>query len=87
MVTKSLLTLIRYQNSSGFAINNQEYLKLEIQVANPNKVTTGGISVQLISNLAKYIYEVGAVFPLFETKLLALTTGTTTYFWGLPAAV
>lgn len=41
--TNSLLTFTRYQNASGLAINNKEYLKFKIQVTNPNKVKTGGL--------------------------------------------
>ena len=33
-------------------------MRIRINVKNPSIVTTGGVTVQLVSNFANYIYEV-----------------------------
>ena len=81
----SVLTFVRYQNSSGLAIAHDEYLKIKAKVKNPNYVSTSGsMTVHLVSNYAKYIYEYKTENSLFSTKVIEMGTNSTLYFWGIP---
>ena len=39
--------------------------------------------MRVVSNYARYIYEVKNLTDLFETKVMALFSGAATYLWGL----
>ncbi len=85
-VTDTLLTFVRYQNSTKLAIANTEYLKLKIKVNTPNYVsTTGTMSVYLVSNYANYIYEYSDESTnFFSTSKIGITTSSTKFLWGVP---
>lgn len=84
-VEDNLLTLVRYQNASKLAIANDELLKIKAKVKNPNYYTTGnegGVTVELVSNYARYIYETFSTGNLFATQQISITS-TALYLWGL----
>ena len=79
----SLLSFVRYQNSSNLAVSKDEFLKFKVKVKNPNKISTAGLDVQVVSNYARYIYEYKKIIDLFETNVTAIFCGSAKYLWGL----
>ena len=58
-------------------------MRIKVNVKNPSIVDAGGVTVQLVSNFANYIYEVLNTTSLFETKTITLGTDNALFLWGL----
>ena len=58
-------------------------MRVKVNVKNPSIVDAGGVTVQLVSSYANFIYEVLNKTSLFYTKVIPLGTENALFLWGL----
>lgn len=66
-------------------MKNSEKLRIRTYVKNPNRVyeSGNGISIEVLSNYADYIYERKELTEVFATSKIQLETPKATLLWGL----